>query len=78
MSIINQFLALGLQTKLLIAGVALIIIGSILQAIGDATSGERTVEEKEVRPVHGVAKKSWVRSRNAVYVGTSSVHKNVS
>ena len=39
MSIVNQFLALGLQTKLFIAGVALIIIGSILQAIGDATSG---------------------------------------
>lgn len=39
MSIVNQFLALGLQTKLLIAGAGLFIIGSILQAIGDATSG---------------------------------------
>lgn len=39
MSIVNQFLALGLQTKLLIAGVALIIIGVILESVGKATSG---------------------------------------
>ena len=39
MSIIDQFWTLGTQTQLIIAGVALIIIGSIFQAIGGKTDG---------------------------------------
>lgn len=78
MSLVNQFLALGLQTKLLIAGVSLFIIGSILQAIGDATpeAAAVAVEEKRAKHAHGVVRRSKVRNRNAASVGTSSVHRN--
>ena len=71
-SIVNQFLALGLHMKLIIAGVALIIIGSILQAIGGKADGEA----REVRHVHGAIRRSWARRRNAASAGTGSVHRN--
>ncbi len=39
MSLLDQFLALGLRTQLLIAGATLFIVGMILESVGKATSG---------------------------------------